>query len=206
VFASGATNDEKFIRLFPGHQSSQIITIGAAPQLASQEEAVRAYNLGNTDPNAKIIPLYGFVYGSIIQFFDALQLAGPNLNPQNFQAAMSAIPKSLPGGSLGGWSGAAGPYDPASSFQILKWNPTGRSVTDGKVGTYNVCNGGQVYPFASDITSMPSEEQLECAPVVPTTTTTTTSTTSGTSGTSSSSTSSTASTSTTSGSKGPGAS
>lgn len=164
LFATGATTDPKFTRLFPASQRSQIMSIGVAPTPTASSEAVHAYKLGSTNPGASIIPSYLFVYASVLQFFDALQLAGPNLTPQNFEAAMKAIPKSAPGGELGGWNGASGPFDPASSFQVLKWNPTGINPTDGLHGTYDVCDNGAVFPFASNIPTMPANTQLRCSP------------------------------------------
>jgi len=161
LYASNATASEAFIRLFPADQRSQILTIGTQPTAKSLSEAVHAYQLGNTDPGATIIPSYYLVYGSILQFFSALQLAGPDLTPSNFQAAMRSIPQSSPGGELGGWNGSAGPYDPASTFQILKWDQAARSPADGHQGTYEVCNGGAVYSFASP--ALPARTPLRCA-------------------------------------------
>ncbi len=151
IFAGGTTTDEKFIRLLPSNQRTQLLTIGPAPTPQTDSEAVHAYGLGNTDPAASILPTYQFVYGSILQFFDALQLAGPNLTPANFEAAMHSIPPSIPYGELGGWNGTYGPYDPASTFQILRWNENESSVEDGKTGTYDVCDGGKEFPYNASI-------------------------------------------------------
>ena len=164
LFGTSATTSEKFIRLFPANQRSQILTYGTAPTPAAQAEALKVFKMGNTDPTATIIPSYVFVYASIVQFFDALQLAGPDLTPHNLEVAMRSIPTSLPGGELGGWSGAAGPFDPASTFQILHWNNHERSQTDGGLGTYDVCDNGTSYSFIGGGPTMPAHTQLTCAP------------------------------------------
>ena len=162
LYAANATDSDKFIRLLPADQRQQIITAGVSGTAPSVSEAQHAYDLGNTTPGAHIIPAYQLVYGSILAFFDALQEAGPNLTPANFQAAMKAIPQSSAGGELGGWNGNEGPYDPASDFQILKWNNTATSPSDGLKGTYQVCNNGAVYTYADAGALMPSSTPLSC--------------------------------------------
>ncbi len=164
LFGTGATTSEKFIRLFPANQRSQILTYGSAPTPTAQAEALKVFKMGNTDPTATIIPSYVFVYASVLQFFDALQLAGPNLTPHNLEAAMRAIPTSLPGGELGGWSGSAGPFDPASTFQVLHWNNHEPSQADGRLGTYDVCDNGTAYSFTGGGPQMPAHTQLTCEP------------------------------------------
>lgn len=170
LYASNATATEQFIRLFPADQRDQIITAGVAPTSQANAEAVRAYNLGNTTPGVGIIPSYNFVYGSILEFFDALQAAGPDLTAANLEAAMKSIPQSSPGGELGQWNGIDGPYDPASGYQLLHWSNAATSPADGKSGTYEVCNRGTTYTFAGGTSVLPSASSLRCrvTPNVPT--------------------------------------
>ncbi len=168
LYAAGATTTEQFMRLYPSSQTQHLITIGAYPLPLADAEANTAFNLGNTDPAAKIFPSYNLVYATMIQFFDALQLAGPNLTPANFEQAMKAIPESIPGGELAGWNGAYGPFDPSSTFQIMKWNPSGTSIADGQRGAFELCNGGNQYPYVSDISSMPVGTALQCSIPSPT--------------------------------------
>ena len=170
LYAANATASVDFIRLFPSDQRDQIITTGVPPTSKANSEAVHAYNLGNTTPGAQIIPAYYLVYGSILAFFDALQAAGPNLTAANFQQAMKAIPPSSAGGELGAWNGVDGPYDPASGFQIMHWSNSAISPADGQPGTYEVCNGGDVYPFDGVGAALPAGVPLRCkvTPQVPT--------------------------------------
>jgi hypothetical protein len=162
LYAANATATEKFIRLYPADQRDQILTTGVPAATRLQSEAIHAFNLGNTTPGAQIIPAYYLVYGSVMELYDALQAAGPNLTAANFQQAMKAIPQSSAGGELGAWNGAAGPYDPMSGFQILHWSNSSRSLADGQLGTYQVCNGGNTYPYASAGTALPVATQLTC--------------------------------------------
>jgi hypothetical protein len=163
LYAAGATTTDKFMRLYPANQTKHLIMTGAYPPPLADAEANTAFNLGNTDPAAKLFPSYNLVYATVLQFFDALQLAGPNLTPANFEQAMKSIPESIPGGELGGWNGTYGPYDPSSTFQVMKWDPTGTSISDGQKGTFELCNGGSEYPYVSDITSMPLGKPLTCS-------------------------------------------
>jgi hypothetical protein len=169
VFSENATDGEVAMRLLPADQRQDVIASGVPDTAPSAAEAVKAFKLGNTDPNAQIAPDYQLVYGSIELFFSALQDAGPNLTPQNFQAAMKAVPQSSPGGELGGWNGQDGPYDPASSFGILKWDNNVTSVVDGRKGTWETCNDGNVYPFTNTASFLPTSTQLTCkvTPQVP---------------------------------------
>ena len=69
------------MRLLPTDQSQDIIGSGVPETATSEAEAVKAFNLGNTNPKATIVPDFLLVYGSMIEFFDALQAPGPNLTP-----------------------------------------------------------------------------------------------------------------------------
>jgi hypothetical protein len=170
LYANNATASEDFVRLFPADQRGQILTTGSAETSREDAEATHAYQLGNTDPSAAIIPDYNLVYGSILEFFEALQEAGPNLTPANFEQAMKAIPQSSPGGELGDWNGATGPFDPTAGFQVLKWDNDARSAADGQLGTYEVCDDNQVFSYADAGSTMPASTPLVCkvTPVVPT--------------------------------------
>jgi hypothetical protein len=169
VYSENATDNEVSMRLLPTDQSQDIIGSGVPDTAPSVAEAVKAFNLGNTNPNATIVPDFQLVYGSMMMFYSALQNAGPNLTPENFQAAMKAIPQSSPGGELGGWNGQDGPYDVASNFGVLKWDNTATSAADGKKGTWEMCNGGNVYPFTDTASFLPTSTQLTCkvTPQVP---------------------------------------
>ena len=170
LYAANTTAGESWIRLLPADQRDQIITAGTPETSNEEAEAVHAFELGNTTPGATIDPGFLLIYGSMIQFFDGLQAAGPNLTPSNLEAAMKAIPQSSPGGELGDWNGKDGPYDPASGFQILRFANDAVSPADGLKGTYEVCNDGTVYPYDDPASSLPASTPLVCkvTPQVPT--------------------------------------
>ena len=90
---------------------------------------------------------YPLAYYTLVQIFDALQAAGPRLNPQSFEQGMFSLPGSLPGGPVGTWRFGAGAFTPQADSQLGWWNPNATSNFDGKKGAWESCNGGTWYPF-----------------------------------------------------------
>lgn len=170
-FSGGQTNNDSFTRLFPADQIKDVLGIGTQTQPKSVQEAVHAYDLGkelgqqlgNVDPKLPILPAYFWAYESAVQFFDALQLAGPDLNPANFEAAMKQIPQSASFGMLMGWNGTQGPYDAAAQFHVVKFDPNRVSPLDGKRGSYIACDNNASFPYTSNGIGVPSHTPLECA-------------------------------------------
>lgn len=166
---NGQTDADGFTQLFPADQTRDIIGLGSQTQPVNTQEAVTAFKLGkqigvkegNIPANATISASFFWAYPAALQLFDALQLAGPDLTPATFESAMSKIPASSPGGMFNGWDGAAGPYDPTSSFSVVAFDPDRVSPLNGKPGTYVACDGGKVYPF--DGAGVPAHRQLTCA-------------------------------------------
>jgi hypothetical protein len=172
-FAGGQTNNDSFTRQFPADQIGDVIGIGAQTQPQASQEAIVAFNKGNTHPGEPLLPSYFWAYETAVQFFDALQLAGPNLNPTTFEAAMKEIPQSQPIKGLSysmlmGWNGNTGPWDAAAQFQVVKFDPRRRSPLDGKPGSYIACDHNATFPYSADGIGVPSHTQLTCA-VAPTT-------------------------------------
>ncbi|MGP8060024.1 MAG: hypothetical protein ACLP9C_10350 [Acidimicrobiales bacterium] len=162
-FTGGQTNTDSLNRLFPADQRDHVLGVGNPVQPPQQQEAIRAYDIGNRQPGAKPIPSYIYTYASLLQFFDALQLAGPDLTPQNFQVAMSHIPRSSPGGMLGGWNGADGPYDPSSTYKVVAYSNTAISLLDGQPGAFVACDGGRVFSYDARGADVPAHTQLTCS-------------------------------------------
>ena len=162
-FAGGETNTDSLTRLFPADQRNHIIGVGNQALPPAQQEAVKAYASGNTQPGAKPIPSFIFTYMSLLQFFDALQLAGPDLTPQNFQAAMKLIPVSKPGGMLGGWNGKNGPYDPSSTYKVVAYSNTAVSALDNQPGAFVACDANKAFTYDAQGSDVPAKQQLKCS-------------------------------------------
>lgn len=166
-FAGGTSSLDPFVQIFQKHAPDQvgsIITTGNPSLPPSKQEALLAYKLGHDGNLNGILPSYPFTYGSILMFFDALQAAGPYLTPKTFEqglANVADLPPSKPGGMLGGWSFGPGTFDPASNFEVMRWDPTKPSPQNGQPGTFVACDQGKVFGFAKVAKEMPAT-RLEC--------------------------------------------
>ena len=135
---------------------------------ATQTEAYHVYELA--DPghqpaeNEPTSPPYYYVpYYTLLQVFEGLQAAGPDLNASSFEAGTFALPPSTGSDPIGGrWVSGNDVFDPVVSFGLVWWNPNATSDFDGKAGTYEPCNGGQIYTV-SDLAALgPPGVQLDC--------------------------------------------
>jgi hypothetical protein len=137
------------------------------PPLTSTE-AYRAFELAapgqhpaEWEPNSP--PYFYVAYYTLMQVFDALQQAGPDLTPQTFERAMFSLPSSEPGGVVGGqWTFGQDVFDPISSFGIVWWSPSARSDLDGGTGAWQWCNGGRIYDVADLAALGGPHRQLRC--------------------------------------------
>jgi hypothetical protein len=166
-FANGQTDNDAYTRLWPSDQTKDIFGLGVQTQPRNLQEAITAYRLGNYTPGAQPVPSFFWDYASILPFFEALQLAGPDLTPVNYEAAMHRIIQSSSGGMLMGWNGASGPYDPSSSFGVVKYTLALRSPLDGQFGTYISCDGGKQFAYSDTASDVPAHQQIVCAKTVP---------------------------------------
>lgn len=96
-------------------------------------------------------PRYYYVpYYQLLQIFDALQAAGPDLNAATFEQGMFSLPPSTPGDVIGGqWQFGPDVFDPIHSYTLAWWDPNAVSDFDNTKGAYQWCNSAQVYT-ASD--------------------------------------------------------
>jgi hypothetical protein len=162
-FAVGQTDTDALTRLFPADQLAQIMGTGNQAQPYDDQEAVVAYNLGNTQPGMKPIPSFMWTYASLLQFFNALQLAGPHLTPQTFHDAMNRIDTSDAWGMYGGWDGLSGPYDPTSSYRVVKWDPAAISGLDGKPGSFVACDDNKLFSYSDAGSDVTAGAPLNCS-------------------------------------------
>jgi hypothetical protein len=150
---------DAYSRLPDQNQWSHDVAGGQVERPAADQEAYHVYRM--VVPTGPIVPSYASVYEPLLLLFDALQAAGPDLTPANFERGFWSLPPSLPGGMYGQWSFGPGSYDASSSFQVEWWDPNAVSPADGRKGVYQACNGGAQY---SDFgpPELPSGRQLQC--------------------------------------------
>lgn len=131
-------------------------------------EAYKTYQLGYPGQHpsewSPSSPPYFYVpYYTLLQVFDALQAAGPDLTPSTFQHGMFSLPASEPGDIVGGqWNFGNGVFDPVASYNISKWNQNAMSSFDNTKGAYLWCNGAQTYLVADPSTIGGPRQQLQC--------------------------------------------
>jgi hypothetical protein len=150
---------DAYNRLPSQTQWSHSMAGGSVPVPRVDDEAYRAYRMAQ--PTGAIIPTYASIYEPLLLFFDALQAAGPDLTPQNFQRGMNSLPPSASGGMFGPWKFGPSTFDPLTGFQVMWWDPTAVDPQDGQVGVYRACNGGETYGF-DGTPSLPLHRQLQC--------------------------------------------
>jgi hypothetical protein len=99
-----------------------------------------AYKSVRSDEPATIVDL---IYAQMYEMVIGIQMAGPNLTPQTFEAGMRRYPGSVanaPNAEFGTWSFPAGTYTPQRDSHIIYWDPNKTSIYNGKQGAYVVAS------------------------------------------------------------------
>jgi hypothetical protein len=123
-----------------------------------------AYKSVESDEPANEVNL---IYEQMYQMAIGIQMAGPDLTPQTFEAGMRAYPGSAKGASnaeFGTWDFPSGHYSPQMDSVIIYWNPNATSAYNGQQGAYVIASSryeeGQYPtgppPFPSDFPITPN--------------------------------------------------
>ena len=90
-------------------------------------------------------PAFGVeeIYYQMYLLAIGLQMAGPNLTPQSFQAGMFAYPGGS--GPRGSWGFGPGDFTPTDDFREIWWDPIRISGQNNKPGAWVQLNGGARY-------------------------------------------------------------
>ncbi len=86
-------------------------------------------------------------YYPFLMLFIALQMAGPNLTPQTFQAGLFAYPPRT--GGFGRWSFSPTDYTASDDAREIYWDRNALSAFNNKPGRYVTLNGGRRYRGSS---------------------------------------------------------
>jgi hypothetical protein len=93
-------------------------------------------------------------YAALVEIFDGLQAAGPDLTPSNLARGMHALPVlGAPTFSYGAWSWNEGPtgqsgqgeHSPLLDARFVWWNPTATSPVNNMPGSFVAVNNGARY-------------------------------------------------------------
>ena len=90
-------------------------------------------------------PAFGVeeIYYQMYLLAIGVQMAGPNLTPETFEAGMFQYPSSL--GPRGSWGFGPGDYTPNDDFREIWWDPNRISPQNNKPGAWVQLNGGARY-------------------------------------------------------------
>jgi hypothetical protein len=143
----------------PQDQWSHAFVIGGRYPDRKSDEAYRVYKLAN--PKGEPVgPYYAVAYAVVLMLYDALQQAGPDLNPANFQKGWFSM------GSIKGPAGTLewkpGHFSPVVSAPVAWYNPNKQSNFNGNQGSYETCQGGKFFPFDPAKSNEWGSGQLNC--------------------------------------------
>ncbi len=107
-------------------------------------------------------PAFGVeeIYYQLYMLAIGIQMAGPNLTPESFEAGMFAYPGGS--GPRGGWGFGPGDYTPMDDFREIWWDTNRISPQNNKPGAWVQLNNGARYrkgtvPKARRPSSRPDE-------------------------------------------------
>ena len=109
------------------------------PQGRSYPYAAYKQMRPNDEPAFGVEEIYYQMYLLAI----GLQMAGPNLTPQTFEAGMFAYPGGS--GPRGSWKFGPSDYTPTDDFREIWWDPNRISGQNNKNGAWVQLNGGRRY-------------------------------------------------------------
>ncbi len=160
----GFENAELSLRAFDREapaEMTHMLAVGLVSEPATSQEDYKVVQMAAT--GQKPLPSYtlGWTYAPVVLFFSALQQAGPDLTPQTFDRGFHSLMDSKPNGMFGQWTFGNDLADPASTFQIVHWDPTAISNLDGARGALVACNRGQHYSYQRAATQIP-HDMLDC--------------------------------------------
>jgi len=103
-------------------------------------------------------------YAFLVELFNALQAAGPDLTPDNLARGVHALPVlGAPSYNYGTWNFNAGPSGQSNSgdhtansdARFVYWDGTATSTTNGKQGTYVALFGGKRFTLGTWPSQLP---------------------------------------------------
>jgi hypothetical protein len=107
-------------------------------QPAGQSEAYRAYTSVRDDEPSLFVDV---VYLQLLPLVLGVQMAGPDLTPENLETGMFAFPERT--GVAGTWDWGPGHYSPVRDIREIWWDPDAISPFNGQPGSY--VDNGQRY-------------------------------------------------------------
>ena len=118
------------------------VSFNGPQQRKGQGLGYRAYKAVRQDEPSIAVEL---MYNQLNLLAIGIQMAGPNLNPETFEAGMFRYPART--GHAGSWGFKPGDYSTADDAREVFWDPRATSVETRESGTYVDPNRGQRFPI-----------------------------------------------------------
>lgn len=122
----------------------------ASPEPVGESEAYRAYTSVRDDEPSQAVDL---IYAQLYRLAIGIQMAGPELTPENFQTGMFNYPGGS--GALGAWAFSPENHAGVIDARIVWWDMDAASPFNGEPGTY--ADTGERFIDASDT---PTHDEL----------------------------------------------
>lgn len=118
------------------------VSFAGPQQRAGQGLGYRAYKSVRDDE-----PSFGveLIYNQLNLLAIGIQMAGPELTPESFEAGMFRYPPRS--GPAGSWGFEPGDHTTADDAREVFWDPRGTSIETREAGTYVDPNGGRRFPI-----------------------------------------------------------
>ncbi len=148
-----------------GHVGSGVRRPDIVSQLIDSKQWARAYGIAynaESEPQGRSFPYAAYkqirptdepafgveeLYYQLYMLSIGLEMAGPDLTPQSFEAGMFAYPASS--GPRGLWHFGPGDYTSTDDFREIWWDPSRVSGQNNRPGAWVQLNGGQRYTRTS---------------------------------------------------------
>jgi hypothetical protein len=150
VMGTALTDSDTLGALYDKEQWAHAFGVTALGQQFALNESPAYKAFKTVRPNEEPVPSIEVIYYELYLLAIGVQMAGPDLKPENFEKGMFAYPEhSGPGGT---WKFGGGNYTPQTSASIVWWDAQADSAVTKLKGTYK--RAGELYRIGE----MPSTE------------------------------------------------
>jgi hypothetical protein len=144
VVAGVAATDTDIVgQLFDQAEWSHAFGISYSGPTVPKEATLGYAAYKSIDPTTEPANEVSLIYEQMYEMAIGLQMAGPDLTPQNLEAGFRAYPGSVdgaPNAEFGTWGFPPGHFTPQLDSWIIYWEPTRISPYNGKAGSYVIAS------------------------------------------------------------------
>jgi hypothetical protein len=130
-------------QLFDPKQWQHAYGIAYNAQVQARQRSYAYAAFKRVRPNEEPSQLFEQIYYQIYLLAIGVQMAGPNLTSESFEAGMFAYGPHQ--GPMGLWAFGPGDYTSTDDFREIWWDPKATSVQNNKPGAWRELNGGARY-------------------------------------------------------------